>query len=43
MEFSKAVAEAKVLFFSGKGLILLLRGHHRGEFDTVVATDTPLA
>jgi hypothetical protein len=40
MEFSEMAAETIVLFFSRRGLILLLRGRHRGEFDTVIATDT---
>jgi hypothetical protein len=29
--------------FYGRGQILLLRDHHRGEFNTIIVIDTPLA
>jgi hypothetical protein len=40
MEFLEMAAETIVLFFSGIGLILLLQGCRRGEFDTAIATST---
>jgi hypothetical protein len=42
-EFSEIAAKAIALFFSERGLILLLLGRRRGEFDTLIATGTPLA
>jgi hypothetical protein len=41
--FSETVAEAIVLLFFEIGLILLLRGCHRGEFNIVIAIGIPLA
>jgi hypothetical protein len=35
--------EAIILFFLGRGMILLLWGHHQGELDTIITTGTPLA
>jgi hypothetical protein len=37
MYFSKATQEAKVLFFIGRGEILMLRDHHRWVIDTFIA------
>jgi hypothetical protein len=41
--FYKVATEAKVLFFSGRGHIMLLYGHRRGEIDIDIATNTTLA
>jgi hypothetical protein len=41
--FSKAATKAKVLFFSRRGQILLLRGRRRGEITIVIAINSPLA
>jgi hypothetical protein len=42
-EFSEMSAEAIVFLFSERGMIMLLRGHHQGEFDTFIISGTPLA
>jgi hypothetical protein len=41
--FTEAAAETKILSYSGRGHILLLRGYRRGEIEAIVITDSSLA
>jgi hypothetical protein len=43
MEFFIMTLEAIILFFSRRGLILLLQGFHQGEFHTIISIGTLLA